>query len=100
PLLSTKRLLLRAIQPGDDQQLFSLRSDRRVMKFLDRPMATSVDEARELINRIITDITNNNGITWAITLKDVSRLIGTIGYWKLDKNNYRAEIGYMIQPEF
>ena len=63
-------------------------------------MATSVDEARQLIDRIITDIANNNGITWAITLQDVPQLIGTIGYWKLDKENYRSEIGYMIQPEF
>jgi [ribosomal protein S5]-alanine N-acetyltransferase len=100
PLLSTQRLLLRVIDPADDQQLFSLRSDQRVMKFLDRPLAVSIDDARELIGRMITDITNDNGITWAITSKDDPKLMGTIGYWRLDKPNYRAEIGYMMHPDW
>jgi [ribosomal protein S5]-alanine N-acetyltransferase len=100
PVLSTERLLLRAIHPEDDQQLFSIRSDKRVMKFLDRPLAASIDEVREFIGRIITDVSNNNGITWAISVKDEPELIGTIGYWKLDKHNYRAEIGYMIHADW
>jgi ribosomal-protein-alanine N-acetyltransferase len=100
PSLTTERLLLRVIGPQDDQHLFSLRSDKRVMKFLDRPMAKSVDEVSEFIGRIITDLANNNGITWAMSAKDTPELMGTIGYWKLDKANHRAEIGYMMHPDW
>jgi [ribosomal protein S5]-alanine N-acetyltransferase len=99
PLLHTDRLTLRSFSPIDDEQLFLLRSNKTVMKFLDRPLARSIDDAGELIGRIIADLANNNGITWAITLKDDPKLMGTIGYWHMDKPNYRAEIGYMIHPD-
>lgn len=99
PVLVTERLLLRAFHPEDDQALFSLRSDKKVMKWLDRPLASSVDEMTQFIGRIITDLAENNGITWALTVKENPKLMGTIGYWKLDKGNHRAEIGYMIHPE-
>ena len=44
-------------------------------------------------------INNNDAITWAISLPNDSRLIGTIGFWKIDKDHHRAEIGYMLHPD-
>lgn len=35
-----------------------------------------------------------------IRLKDDPKLIGFIGFYRLQPENYRAEIGYMILPEF
>ena len=50
---------------------------------------------------ILRNLDNNSGITWAITLKEKpDKLIGTIGLWRLIKEHYRAEIGYMLLPEF
>ncbi|MEI9810881.1 MAG: GNAT family protein [Bacteroidota bacterium] len=98
PVIPTERLLLRKISDNDANELFFIRSDKRTMKYLDRPVAKTVDDAMELIGRITGDLTNNNGITWAITLKDDPKLAGTIGYWRIDKPNHRAEIGYMIHP--
>ena len=38
-------------------------------------------------------------IQWAITLKEnPATLIGTIGYWRIIPEHYRAEIGYMLHP--
>jgi ribosomal-protein-alanine N-acetyltransferase len=37
---------------------------------------------------------------WCITLLDKPEtLIGTIGHWRLMKQHYRAEVGYMLHPD-
>ena len=99
PILQTQRLTLRHIDKSDAPDLFKLRSDKRVMQFIDRPMAESVQDALTLITKIEDSLLQNDGITWAISLKEDPKLIGTIGFWRLDKPNYRAEIGYMLMPE-
>lgn len=43
---------------------------------------------------------NIEGITWAITLKEDTKLIGTICFWNIQKEHYRAEIGYVLHPDF
>lgn len=41
------------------------------------------------------------GITWGICLQEKPlQLVGTIGLWKIIKEHYRAEIGYMLLPEY
>lgn len=68
PLLVTDRLQLRQINPGDESELFLLRSDERVMRFLDRPRAKSKEDAVELIQKITNSLQTNEGITWGISL--------------------------------
>ena len=98
PVLNTDRLFLRSINHEDAEAIFSIRSDSRVMEYLDRPLAKTIEDAHELIGRIEHSLTENEGITWAITLKDDPRLIGTIGFWRLMKEHFRAEIGYLLHP--
>ncbi|MBC7947748.1 MAG: GNAT family N-acetyltransferase [Chitinophagaceae bacterium] len=98
PVLTTERLSLRQIDFSDAEDLFRLRSDERVMRYIDRPIAKTVEDSMELIGRISGDLVANNGITWVITLRDDNRLIGTIGHWKLMKEHYRAEVGYLLDP--
>jgi ribosomal-protein-alanine N-acetyltransferase len=99
PVLTTERLVLRQMNEGDAQEMFFLRSDERVMKYLDRKPAQSVDEALAFIKMINTAIANNESINWAITLKGDSRIIGDICFWRIDGPNYRAEVGYRLHPE-
>ena len=98
PELFTDRLVLRRISTADEDAIFQLRSNKKTMEFLDRPMAKTRQDALLLIQKIETDLSRNDGITWGISLKDQPRLIGTIGFWRIMKENYRAEIGYMIDP--
>jgi ribosomal-protein-alanine N-acetyltransferase len=48
----------------------------------------------------LDSLQKNEGITWGIALKNHNVLIGTIGYWKIVKEHYRAEIGYLLHPEY
>ncbi len=69
------------------------------MAYIDRALAVSPADAMELIEKIIDAVKNNQGITWAIAFKDASALIGTIGFWTIDKENHRAEICYTLNPQ-
>ena len=98
PIINTGRLLLRAINMADTKEIFALRSDEEVLKYLDRPAAKSMEDAVEFIQKNIDQLQANEGISWAITLKEMTELIGIIGYWKIDREHHRSEIGYMLFP--
>lgn len=100
PELVTTRLNLRRITLDDAEDLYSMRSDKRVMKYIDRPMAENLEDAKVLIAKFEDSLLTNEGITWGIAIREQAELIGTIGFWRMDKPNYRAEIGYMMKPEW
>ena len=100
PELFTERLLLREISAADVKEVFQLRSNKNVMQFIDKPLAQTTDDAMALIQKIEDGHEKNENITWAITLQNRPELIGTIGFWHIDKENYRAEIGYLLHPGF
>lgn len=100
PTLSTERLTLRQVTVDDKNDLFALRSSAEVMKYIDRPLAKSVDEMEVFIQKIKELEVNNNGIHWGIALNPDSKLIGVISFWRIDKENHRAEMGYLLRAEF
>lgn len=100
PVIETERLLLRRVTNDDANAVFEIRSNPETMKFIPRPLLKNTDEALELIAEIDSKITTNTGINWAITLKDNPKLLGIIGYYRTQPENYRSEIGYILLPEF
>ena len=100
PVIDTERLHLRRITDNDLNDLFYLRSNTTLMKYIDRPLAKTPEDAAILLGKMNHGIDNNEGIVWAITLINTNKLIGTISYHRIEKENYRAEIGYMLDPAF
>lgn len=100
PNLSTNRLVLRQMKYDDKEAIFALRSDEKVSKFINRPLANSIDEALEYISMINEGIEQNKWILWGITLKDSDRLIGTICLWNFSKEQSKGEVGYELSPTF
>ena len=100
PNLETERLLLRRVNENDANEIFALRSNPETMKYIPRPLVKSIDDALEHIAMIDAKIESNEGINWAITYKDNPKLIGIIGHYRIKPENYRAEIGYMLLPEY
>ena len=98
--LETERLILRRVDNNDYKEVLSLRSNPETMKYIPRPLLKNQDDALAHILMIETKIQNNEGINWAITIKGDPKLIGVIGHYRIQLENYRAEIGYMILPEF
>jgi ribosomal-protein-alanine N-acetyltransferase len=100
PVLKTPRLLLRQVVPGDAARLLELRSSETVMRYIEKERMKSEEEALGLIQKITDDLHAGNGINWAITLLPEDTLIGTGAFWRIEKENYRAEIGYLLHPGF
>lgn len=99
PQLITERLLLRKLNTNDATDILKLRSDEQVMRYIDKERAANLADAEIFINRILQSLKNNDGITWAIAFKEApDTLIGTVGFWRLIKEHYRAEVGYMLNP--
>lgn len=100
PNLETERLYLRRVVKEDINEIFALRSNKETMKYVPRPLAKTPEDALEHIALIDSKIENNEGINWAITLKGNSKLIGIIGHYRIKPEHFRAEIGYMLLPDY
>ena len=98
--LETDRLLLRRVSQNDVPEILELRGNPKTMKFIPRPLVTTSDEALAYYKMIDDKIEKNEGINWAITLKGKPKLIGIIGHYRIQPENHRCEIGYMILPQY
>jgi ribosomal-protein-alanine N-acetyltransferase len=100
PILETERLVLRRVNENDVNEIFAIRSNPETMKYIPRPLVKTIDDALEHIAMIDAKIEDNEGINWAITYKNSPKLIGIIGHYRIKPEHHRAEIGYMLHPEY
>jgi ribosomal-protein-alanine N-acetyltransferase len=98
--LETERLFLRKLDNNDVNEILELRGNPETMKYIPRPLAKNLDDALEHIKMINDAIEKNTGINWAVTIKGSNKLIGLIGHYRIQPENHRSEIGYMILPEY
>jgi ribosomal-protein-alanine N-acetyltransferase len=100
PELKTEHLVLRPFTNEDAQDFFVLRSDKEIMKFICRPIAQTVADALALIEQMNEGIAGQQNISWAICLKKDPKVIGSIGFVRINKEHYRAEVGYLLSTKF
>jgi ribosomal-protein-alanine N-acetyltransferase len=99
PEIRTNRLFLRRPNKEDTDRFYELRSDDKVMRYIDIPKLASREAAEELLHRLDNLFQQQLAINWAITLHNrPDELIGTILFKEIDRHNYRAEVGYMLHP--
>src|SRR5207249_3737224 len=90
----------RQLASSDVNEIFALRSDPNVNKYLDREPGKSIDDAKTFIQTINENTQRNDSIYWAITLSNTDKLIGTICLFDFSDDNLKAEIGYELLPDF
>lgn len=100
PVLTTERLTLRRLKMNDAQEIFTLRSDSEINKYLDRQPCNTIDDARNFINKVNENIDRNDSLYWAITLRDNNILIGTICIYGFSNETANCEIGYELLTNF
>ncbi|MCU7503002.1 MAG: GNAT family N-acetyltransferase [Ignavibacteria bacterium] len=100
PSIETKNLTLESFALQDAEELFRIRSDDRVTKYLDRDNHKTVEESEIMINGILKSYKDKAGISWIIREKASSAVVGYVGYWNLIRENVRAEIGYALKFEY
>ncbi|MFD0940496.1 GNAT family N-acetyltransferase [Pedobacter boryungensis] len=101
PTLQTDRLILREHALTDANTLFEMRNNDDVMRYIHRERQKTVQEIETFITTFNNGFKQGQHLAWVIALKEnPAQMIGSIGYWRTDLPNYRAEIGYMLQPDY
>ena len=100
PVLETERLSLRPITHEDKYQIYDLRTNQEVRKYLDRAPAKNIHDAIQHINFIQNTMEKNERVVWGMELKGEGKLIGAIGFWRIFPEDYRAEVGYEMLPDY
>ncbi len=103
PELFTNRLVLRALETSDWEEILFLRSDKEVNQFIKRPperQTTNKRQALEFIERINGEKNTVEWFYWCVTFKDNPTTIGTICLWNFTSESESAELGYDLHPTF
>ena len=100
PVLVTERLTLRQLSTADQQDIFALRSDTEINKYLDREPSKTVEDAINFIKKVNNNIKNNNSIYWVISLTDSKTFVGTISLFDFSNEKNSCEIGYELMTKF
>ncbi|EYF03747.1 GNAT family N-acetyltransferase [Chondromyces apiculatus] len=95
PVLETPRLLLRALTPDDVEVFHALESDPEVVRYFGRD-PLNLEGCKERLEIIATGIREVRSIRWALTLRDTGEMIGSLGFWRWNKEHHWAEIGYEL----
>lgn len=100
----TDRLILREIQPTDEDRLFLLDSNPEVLKFIGLPTVENIEQIRSLIQMLQKQYLENGIGRWAVIEKESGLLIGWSGlkYCKDTINNHSNfyDLGYRFLPEY
>ncbi len=100
PQLESKKLLYRNFNLEDSDEIFLIRSNDKVMTYLDTAKHNSVEDSKKMIEAVIESYKNKTGINWAIIKKESKAFVGYFGFWRIIAEHCRAEIGYALKPEF
>lgn len=100
PIIETERLILRRTTLKDADDYFILRSSPEAMKYICKPLHKTIEDTKEMIYKINEMINFNDGISWAVCLKTQQNMIGSVSFHRIEKEHYRAEIGYMLHPDY
>jgi ribosomal-protein-alanine N-acetyltransferase len=100
PVLETERLRLRQVTPADTPDMLRLMGDPRVTRFLGRAPFTTTEEAAGRVQMFENEFKERKGLGWGITLRTDGQFIGICRYTRIDAYHSRAEIGYLLRPEW
>lgn len=100
PELESERLFFREYKKEDAKSLLYIRSHGQVSKYMDSKIPRIIEDSEKKIDDLQQVFNVRRGITWAIRDKETNSLIGDFGICKLDRQNFRGEIGYVLNPDY
>ena len=91
---------LRKLLDSDAKEVFITRSNEQILEHLDIPKAEHLDDALNFIKTVNQGIQENKWLYWGIVRKGQSKIIGTACLWNLSDVPRKADIGFVLLPEF
>ena len=100
PTLETPRLRLRRLTMRDAMDIYSYGCDPQVAKYVLWDAYTSVSEARGYLRYMLRKYRLGEPASWGIEWKASGKIIGTIGFMWIQKENAAAEAGYSLSRAY
>lgn len=99
PTLETPRLKLRPPVAADVPALFEIYRDAESMRYWSRPEMTDPAEAEALLGDMKRHAEAGTLFQWGLARREDDLVIGTCTLHRIDRNNRRAEIGYILRRD-
>jgi ribosomal-protein-alanine N-acetyltransferase len=102
PVLTTDRLILRALKESDAEAIFRYSSNPNVARYTLWEPHRSVEDGKQFVHEYaFKKYADNNPEPFGITLKsNPDEVIGTMGCWWNPKNHLCMEMGYALSENF
>jgi len=98
--IETPRLLLRAFQPSDVDDIFEYASDLEVTKHVRFVTHKSTDDTRAFLKLMEENRRAGSSVVWAVTLRSNGKVIGSVGFVCWTPAHRRAELGYALNRHY
>src|SRR4051812_44234978 len=89
PVLTTARLVLRAVREGDAPAIFAHRSDPEVIRYTGKHPYKTIDEAHTLIRLIDANYAERSGISWVVTRAADDAMMGEVCHHRWLREHHR-----------
>jgi ribosomal-protein-alanine N-acetyltransferase len=96
PTLDAARVRLRQLSVADLDDLHAVFSDVRAMRYWSTPAFADTDRTREYLAAIDAGRERGDLLQWGIEHVAQGRIIGTTTLFHIDREQGRAEIGYIL----
>ena len=100
PTLETERLILRPLRMSDARDLFAYASDPEVSRHVLWETHRTITDSRLFLRAAIRQYRQGLPGSFAITLRDSGRMIGTIGFMWVNVDHKSAEVGYSLSRDY
>ncbi|MCQ2427482.1 MAG: GNAT family N-acetyltransferase [Clostridia bacterium] len=108
PVLTTERLILRELRKTDAKDMFEYAGRRDVVKFLTWEAHPDEEYTRRFLEFVSGKYKEGTYFDWAVIKRsegkgrdaEPPKMIGTCGFTRIDTQNFTAEIGYVINPDY
>ncbi len=100
PVISTERLRLRALRPGDAPELLALYADAEVMRHWIHPPWTALAQAQAAIDEARRDVASGRALHLAIETRFDGRLAGSCALYDIAPEQRRATLGYLLAAPY
>jgi len=97
-MFETKRLLLRKLKESDTKDIFEMRKDPDVMRYIGEPQTDIKSSSTWIVKMSERWDKERIGFS-AVVDKKTKEFIGWCGLWILNETN-EIEVGYAISPKF
>lgn len=100
PNIETTNLILRRMNYNDVNDLFEMRKDSKMNKYVDTKLEENIQETKAYIEKMNAGVDCNKWIVWALVNKESKKVIGSICIWNINMEQTTGELGYGIIPKY